>query len=383
LEGRGKAIFPFADSLAVLDRTDSQNERLQLLHRSLQQHCGIVDRVALTLFDSANGLLTSFVASPVEENPLVHYQAPLASMKSLQEAAETGRPRVVNDLDPFIVSPSHHAQRIIGHGFASGVAWPLFRQRQLAGFLFFNSYRKNAFRDRQLETLAIFAHLISNHLLGELDAVRTLVAALRVAGGLVHDMEPEPADHLERMSRFCSLIALELCRSGRWNLDDEFIQLLTICAPLHDVGKIGLPTDILWKNGRLNTTEKEVVHTHPGKGAALVGDVMAAHRGHPGAMAGLVRNIALLHHETLDGRGYPEGRGGEDIPPEARITAVADVFDSLTSPRSFRPAWNNDQAFALLRLLAIDKLDPDCVEALVNNRDGIEAIQMTFPSPTP
>jgi HD-GYP domain-containing protein (c-di-GMP phosphodiesterase class II) len=92
----------------------------------------------------------------------------------------------------------------------------------------------------------------------------------------------------------------------------------------------------------------------------------------------ILRNIALFHHESIDGSGYPDGRAGENIPIEARVVAVADVFDALTSRRPYKQAWSNDDAFAMLRKLSGTKLDPNCVDALIQNRDKVEEIQRRF-----
>jgi HD-GYP domain-containing protein (c-di-GMP phosphodiesterase class II) len=92
----------------------------------------------------------------------------------------------------------------------------------------------------------------------------------------------------------------------------------------------------------------------------------------------MLRNIAELHHESLDGSGYPYGRRGEDIPLESRIVAVADIFDALTSRRPYKDAWSNNQAFAVLNSFAGAKLDPDCVAALEQSRAEIEEIQRQF-----
>ena len=99
-----------------------------------------------------------------------------------------------------------------------------------------------------------------------------------------------------------------------------------------------------------------------------------------GSMQGgdILRNIALFHHESIDGTGYPDGRAGEDIPIEARIVAVADIFDALTSRRPYKPALSNDDAFDLLRKRSGKKLDTFCVNALIGNRSKIEEIQRQF-----
>jgi HD-GYP domain-containing protein (c-di-GMP phosphodiesterase class II) len=92
----------------------------------------------------------------------------------------------------------------------------------------------------------------------------------------------------------------------------------------------------------------------------------------------ILRNIAEHHHETMNGKGYPAGLKGSDIPLEARIVAVADVFDALTSRRPYKDAWTNDEAFAMLRRLAGESLDAECVEALVEGREEVERIQKEF-----
>jgi HD-GYP domain-containing protein (c-di-GMP phosphodiesterase class II) len=92
----------------------------------------------------------------------------------------------------------------------------------------------------------------------------------------------------------------------------------------------------------------------------------------------ILRNIAQYHHEKLDGMGYPEGLQGEAIPIEARIVAVADIFDALTSERPYKTAWSNERAFALLQEMAGKTLDADCVNALLGQQEQIEAIQQCF-----
>ena len=164
----------------------------------------------------------------------------------------------------------------------------------------------------------------------------------------------------------------------RYALTDEVIEKIFIFSPLHDIGKIAIPDRVLLKPGKLDTEEEALMRTHPTRGREMIDQMLAHLELEKMQGSDILRNIALFHHETIDGSGYPDGRMGDSIPIEARIVAVADIFDALTSRRPYKPAWSNDDAFVLLRQLAGTKLDPHCVNALIDNRSKLEEIQQLF-----
>ncbi len=263
-------------------------------------------------------------------------------------------------------------------GYRSSYTVPMILDGSFWGFIFFNSRSADALDEPALRTLDVYAHLISAMVTAEMLAVRILAAAVKTAHDMVHYRDPETGAHIDRMARFARLIAQHLAATGAAGLDDVAIERIFEFAPLHDIGKLALPDRILLNAERLSQTEREEMKQHTVRGRETIEAI--AHNFGLEHLDGLdlLRHIAESHHETLDGRGYPHGLHDAEILLEARIVAVADVFDALTSARPYKPSWSNDQAFAWLRKLARSKFDEDCVEALVFNAKKVREIQAQF-----
>jgi two-component system response regulator RpfG len=166
---------------------------------------------------------------------------------------------------------------------------------------------------------------------------------------------------LERMSRVAALVAEQL------GMGEEDVRSIELAAPLHDMGKIAIPDAVLMKPGPLDQDEQAIMRRHPKIGYELL-------IGSQNRMIQAGALIALRHHERYDGSGYPDGLRGEQIPIEARIVAVADVFDALISARPYKPAWTCDAALAYLYLQRGRLFDPACVDALLGARERLDQI---------
>ncbi|HEX8550747.1 MAG TPA: HD-GYP domain-containing protein, partial [Abditibacteriaceae bacterium] len=152
------------------------------------------------------------------------------------------------------------------------------------------------------------------------------------------------------------------------------IQLLHFAAPLHDVGKIGIPDSILLKPGRFTDVERKIMQRHAKIGAALLAG------GHSDIIR-MAERIALHHHERWDGMGYPRGLKGDEIPMEGRILAVVDVFDALTHERPYKQAWSVEEALAEIEIQKGRQFDPLVVEAFLDlSRADLESICAWQPS---
>lgn len=168
--------------------------------------------------------------------------------------------------------------------------------------------------------------------------------------------------HVIRMSHYSRVLALAA------GFSEAQAEELLNAAPMHDVGKIGIPDAVLRKPGKLDGEEWEVMKQHAQIGADIIGE-------HPSGLLRMAREIALNHHEKWDGSGYPRGIGGAEIPVEARIIAIADVFDALTSERPYKKAWPVEEAVQLLREQSGRHFDPELVELFIGQLPAILEIK--------
>lgn len=373
-------LFHYQDALIPLTENLPLDEKLDYLRGLINQRHPVVSRIATALYDAENDSVKTFIHSS-DKAPFTHYEARLSETASLRDIVHLGRPRVVHDLGIFANGRKEHSKRLIQHGFGSSYTLPLNSKGRFFGFLFFNSDRTHAFSDEVLAFLSPFAHLLSQTVIQEIIEMRTLQAAVATIREVTCHRDNETGQHLQRMARFARLIGQEL--ANRLALSDEYVEYIYIFAPLHDVGKVAIPDHILLKPGKLTREEYDIMKTHTEKGREIVEAMLRNFGLESFKHATILRNIVEDHHESLDGSGYMRRLGREEIPLEARIVAVADVFDALTSKRPYKERWTNQAGFDFLQEFSGKRFDPDCVDALIHNRERVEAIQRQFPDGSP
>ncbi|MDC9499107.1 MULTISPECIES: response regulator [unclassified Pseudoalteromonas] len=177
--------------------------------------------------------------------------------------------------------------------------------------------------------------------------------------------DTDTGEHIARMSQYSKLLALE------FGMGDQQAELLRQAAPMHDVGKIGIPDAILLKPGRLTPDEFDHMKQH-----AAIGAQILANSSSP--LLQLAHKLAIEHHEKWDGSGYPNGLKGEQISVEGRIVAIADVFDALTSKRPYKEAWGVEEALEHMQAQAGKHFDPHLINLFVNKLDAIIAIKNAY-----
>lgn len=253
--------------------------------------------------------------------------------------------------------------QMLGHGATDFINKPIDHHECLIrcrNLLLLRSHQK-ATRNRAQSLEISVANATKDILDRELETLLRLAKA-----GEYRDQET--GNHVIRMAKYSRFIAEAL------GLDEEKCALIEVAAPMHDIGKIGITDTILLKPGKLTEAEFNTMKHHANIGHEIL-------KGSPSKFLALGAVIALGHHEKFNGTGYPNGLKGHEIPLEARIVAVADVFDALTSERPYKKAWTNEAALNYITEQSGQHFDPQCVTAFKSQFGKVAFIQKQFNDP--
>lgn len=356
---------------------ESLMDHLHTVHKVVASHCPKVHRIALAPYDAPTDMLHTFASSNTDGVALERYGATLHSVPSLLELATRRQSRVVSNIEVSFPSDTPHTNWIKGRNYRSSFTVPIFQKDQLSAFLFFDSKEADAFDSETVAFLEAFSDLLSQVYLLQMDMMAGISRSVQLVSGLARIRDLETGEHLERMGAYARLIAMGVAE--RWGLGDESIEYIYQFARLHDIGKVGIPDRVLLKPGKLDDEEWAIMRRHVEIGERII-DEMWRGISIGNALANrILCNIVAGHHERGDGSGYPRGLTMEQIAPEARIVAVADVYDALSNRRPYKKPWSEEEVAAELRKeSAAGRLDGDCVEALLNAREEREAILQRY-----
>ncbi len=250
---------------------------------------------------------------------------------------------------------------------------PLNTEKRVIGLLTISSDSEASIDKTQLETVKILinssATALMNHWHLEIqtESQDAIIAAL---AKLSEYKDPETGAHLLRLKKYCELLCQILGRSEKYKhiISSQFTKDLVRSSPLHDIGKVGIADAILKKPGKLTKEEFEVMKTHTSIGGSTLRMVYEQYKSQSFIKCGM--EVAYYHHEKWDGSGYPQGLKGENIPLNARILAVADVYDALTTRRVYKPSFSREKALEIIKQGSEQHFDPDVVTAFVENEDS-------------
>ena len=264
------------------------------------------------------------------------------------------------------------------------------RQRQSDGYVYLILLTGRNGRDEVVEGLSAGAddfvakpfhpeELVCRVRTGErVLSLETREVAIFALAKLAESRDTDTGRHLERVQRFSRVLAQHLSTLPAYHdqIDPEFVRLVYLTSPLHDIGKVGIPDAVLLKPGSLSDEEFEVMKSHASIGAETLD---AALKRYPGTrFLRIARDIAAAHHERWDGRGYPRGLVGEAIPLAARIVALADVYDALTSRRVYKDAFSHTIAKSIILKDTGTHFDPAIAKAFLNCEQEFISIRERF-----
>lgn len=347
----------------------STTYEVEKVHRLILRFIPEVSRIACVLWDQSTDNLYTYANSTRTGVPIKAYQFPLSESKSLTELSERGNYRYISNISDRIPAGNRHSDWLLAQGYQTSLTVPMHQGKRFLGLVFFNSNDLDAFDKKTRKELCHYAELISATVSKIQLPIFIFTAALNP-----HDHETE--NHLNRVAGYSYLIASRLVAMGV--IDDELAANINLFAPMHDLGKVHVPKDILLKDGKLDEREFAHIMRHVENGLKVVQKFENLGM-FPVSSFTVLKNIVAQHHEKLDGSGYPNGLKEDEISIEGKIVAIADIFDALTSTRSYKPAWSNDSAFAELRKLAKNgKLDARYVTILETEKDRIKSLQTIY-----
>ncbi len=301
---------------------------------------------------------------------------------SLGYYLETGEARIINDLEEYCKGRpvKLYNQIVLEASIRSSIALPLKVSGEPVGMIFFSSRYKNVYNDHHLNILQTLANSIAISLNKNIFASEMQYSSVLALAKLSEARDEDTGEHMERMAKYAKTIAVLLHRKGLYpeEITVEYIDLIERFSPLHDIGKVGISDKILLKPAKLTPEEFDEMKQHTIFGAQVLrsADMNMGRKGK--SLFGMGVEIAEGHHEKWDGSGYPNGKKGLEIPLSARITAVADVFDALTSKRPYKEAFSLDKSFAIVQEGRGTHFDPVIVDLFLENRERMEEIYYNF-----
>jgi HD-GYP domain-containing protein (c-di-GMP phosphodiesterase class II) len=301
---------------------------------------------------------------------------------SLGELLHTGKARILNDLEEYTAGKplKPYNKILLEAGIRSSITLPLIVSGEPVGIIFFSSATKNVYSNEHLKILKTLVNSIAISLNQNIFINDLLYSSILALAKLAETRDEDTGEHLDRMRKYTRKIAELLYENESFSdqITLEFIDRLERFSPLHDIGKVAIRDGILLKPARLTPEEFEEMKRHTSYGAEVLKAAEQNISKKGKSLFGTGIEIVEGHHEKWDGSGYPYGKKGNDIPLSARIVAVADVFDALTSKRPYKQAFSFEESLHIIEEGSGKHFDPEIVEIFIKNRRRIEDIYHGF-----
>ncbi|OAA30636.1 hypothetical protein AT15_10150 [Kosmotoga arenicorallina S304] len=365
----------FNQEVLSLEEAGTLEDIMPKIFETLNKHMN-VDRAAFAFLDSFKNVIAETAVSKARETHLKEGFTTNIEKTSLQKLLDSKQNRIINDLEYYYnnVHKSKPTELLLKEGMKSSITVPVFMKGSCIGFFFVNSMKKDAFSEKEALQVTRFANLIKGISFSSYINQELIAKATRAFADLVEKKDNETGKHLTRVSLYSHLIASKLASKNR-NISPKFVREMLWFSPAHDIGKVGIPDHILLKPGRLTADEFEIMKTHVTIGEKIIDNMNESLKGNIGIdFLKTAKEIIMGHHEKWDGSGYPRGLKGEEIPLAGRITAVVDVFDALTSKRSYKPAYSLEKSLKIMHSGRGSHFDPLVFDAFMESFDEVKII---------
>lgn len=384
-----RLLIGFTETLELIERINSSgsfSETLNYIYESFSHYLPYTYiGIALLKEDEPKHLVASYGIGdeyhPGLAKELLNHDV-LLHKTSLDNIMQTLKPRVINDLDEYFKTHEmqEYSRIIMKHGIKSSITVPLQANGIPLGFIFFSSNQKNVYKSRHIEYLKLIGNSIALSFEKNIFSEELVYSSVLALAKLSEARDEDTGAHLTRMSHYAGVLAKALSKTNRYKdiINQEYIDQIIKFSPMHDIGKVGVPDKVLLKPGKLTHDEFEVMKTHTLYGANVLGEAEKNLKRSGRSLFKMGISIALNHHEKFDGSGYPNGKVGEEIPLEARIVAVADVFDALRSRRPYKEPFTLEDTLKILNEGKGKHFDPFIVDIFIENLDEMLEVEYLY-----
>lgn len=362
------------------------DETLEYVFHSFQEHIPY-NRIGIGLIDKPTETIYCQAVHSDNENLLNSGYAMHIKDTTLMDVISSGKPRIIQDLREYIKIRPHSksTKLLLQEGVLSSITLPLYVNSSPIGTVFFSSYSPDVYKKEHIEFLEQIAAFLAISIEKNILVNDLILVSITALAKLVESKDSETGLHIERIRNYSEIIARQLAKSEHYReiLTDHYIQEISDFAPIHDIGKVGIADGILLKPARLSPEEFEVMKKHTIIGADVLrksGNNMTKKNKHYFSTA---IDIALGHHEKVNGKGYPFGLTGDQIPISSKIVAIADVFDALTSKRVYKDSVSLKASYDIIASEAGESFDMDVVNAFLKCEKQITSIYSKYREDTP
>ncbi len=336
----------------------------------------LLGRISVVVLE--NNELSTYHSEDINDSLGCHLEFKASHLKphtSLWEIIQNQTYRVIDDMNTIKKTPQ--IVQLINAGYVSSMTVPIVYRDNVAGMIFFNAKSAGYFSEENIVQDFIYtAQVLSSRYIEEVEKRSHFKKLLQVALKISHHRDPETSQHLIRMGKYSELLARLLAQESS-EITTEFIHRIRFYAPFHDIGKYRIPDEILFSNKVFSPKEREVMNKHPIFGEEIIDEVLRISDLNSPLIEEMrfLKNIIRFHHEAYDGSGYPDGLKQTNIPIEARIVTVADVFDALLSKRPYKEPWSIGKVMWFIKDQAGTLFDPLCTKVLVDNIEQFLSIR--------